>query len=210
MKKFLLGAAAALSAVSLASAANAVVIGAAGQVGLPFATLSNAGLNGGALATLTGGSVLTSDQPFADIPKGGIFGGTFLAAGPTSGQSATLTFNQLVNVFGFLIGSPDTYNQVTITSTLGSFIFTPPTLGLSGNGDQNLSQYVNFRTTSAGERILSATFTNLPATDAFETANFAAAAVPEPAAWAMMIGGFGMIGGALRRQKKITTSVKFA
>lgn len=34
-------------------------------------------------------------------------------------------------------------------------------------------------------------------------------AVPEPASWAMMIAGFGMIGGAMRR-RKTTTSVSFA
>ena len=37
-----------------------------------------------------------------------------------------------------------------------------------------------------------------------------AAAVPEPASWAMMIGGFGMIGGAMRRQRKVKTTVSFA
>lgn len=209
MKKLVLAAAATISAVGVAPAANAVVIGAAGQAPLPFATLSNAGLNGGALATLTGGSVLTQDQAFADIPEG-IFGGTFLAAGPTPGAVATLTFNQSVDVFGFLIGSPDSYNQLTITSTSGTFNFTPLSLGLSGSGDQSLSQFVNFRTTTAGERILSASFTNVPALNAFETANFSAGAVPEPAAWAMMIAGFGLIGGALRRQKKLTTNVSFA
>lgn len=35
----------------------------------------------------------------------------------------------------------------------------------------------------------------------FLTANQATGAVPEPATWAMMIGGFGMIGGAMRRRK---------
>lgn len=30
------------------------------------------------------------------------------------------------------------------------------------------------------------------------------AAVPEPASWALMIGGFGLVGGALRRQRVIT------
>ena len=34
------------------------------------------------------------------------------------------------------------------------------------------------------------------------------AAVPEPASWAMMIGGFGMIGAALRRSRR--TQVAFA
>jgi hypothetical protein len=35
-----------------------------------------------------------------------------------------------------------------------------------------------------------------------------AGAVPEPATWAMMIGGFGMVGGAMRRRKSAT--VRFA
>lgn len=37
----------------------------------------------------------------------------------------------------------------------------------------------------------------------------AAAAVPEPATWAMMIGGFGLVGGAMRRRRH-TTRVTFA
>ena len=43
------------------------------------------------------------------------------------------------------------------------------------------------------------------------TINFAAAAgaVPEPATWAMMIGGIGMVGGAMRR-RKVSTKVSFA
>lgn len=36
------------------------------------------------------------------------------------------------------------------------------------------------------------------------------AAVPEPSTWAMMIGGFGMVGGSLRRKSKGTTRVAFA
>jgi hypothetical protein len=34
-------------------------------------------------------------------------------------------------------------------------------------------------------------------------------AVPEPATWAMMIGGFGMVGGAMRR-RRVSTKVSFA
>lgn len=36
------------------------------------------------------------------------------------------------------------------------------------------------------------------------------AAVPEPATWAMMILGFGVLGGALRRRQKGVTTVRFA
>jgi hypothetical protein len=32
--------------------------------------------------------------------------------------------NLFVNQLGFLIGSPDTYNQLTITSTAGTFNFS--------------------------------------------------------------------------------------
>lgn len=38
--------------------------------------------------------------------------------------------------------------------------------------------------------------------------NFNVAAVPEPATWAMMIGGVGMVGGAVRR-RRVTTKVSF-
>ncbi len=35
-------------------------------------------------------------------------------------------------------------------------------------------------------------------------------AVPEPASWAMMIGGFGLVGGAMRRRRKANVKVAFA
>lgn len=38
----------------------------------------------------------------------------------------------------------------------------------------------------------------------------AAGAVPEPATWGMMILGFGVIGGAMRRRAKVTTTVSYA
>ncbi|RYY33918.1 MAG: PEP-CTERM sorting domain-containing protein [Sphingomonadales bacterium] len=37
-----------------------------------------------------------------------------------------------------------------------------------------------------------------------------AGAVPEPGTWAMLIGGFGVMGGAMRRRAKTTTAVTFA
>lgn len=42
----------------------------------------------------------------------------------------------------------------------------------------------------------------------FEVASGATAAVPEPTSWAMMIGGFGIVGGTMRRRRK--TTVAFA
>lgn len=42
------------------------------------------------------------------------------------------------------------------------------------------------------------------------TSEAAVAAVPEPATWAMMLAGFGMIGFALRRRGNVKTTVRFA
>ena len=36
------------------------------------------------------------------------------------------------------------------------------------------------------------------------------AAVPEPATWAMMIGGMGVVGGAMRRRRSLKTNISFA
>jgi len=43
----------------------------------------------------------------------------------------------------------------------------------------------------------------------FTTTSLGTAAVPEPASWAMMLGGFGLVGGAMRRRSN-STSVTFA
>ena len=199
-KIFLLAALTATSA--LCPAANAAVVGSLGGGTGTFAALSSTGLDGGAVATLIGGSVLTADQPNADIPEG-IFGGTFLATGPTAGQPATLAFTTPLSYLSFLWGSPDTYNLLTLVSDRGAYTFDVAGLDFPvRNGDQSFSQYVQF-TTTMGETIRSVTFTNVPAVDAFETANFnVTTAVPEPGTWAMMLVGFGMMGASMRYRRR--------
>ena len=161
--------------------------------------MSDSGLDGGAAAALFGGAVLTSDQPFADLPAGTVFGDAYLSVGLTQGSPATLIFTGGgVDYFSFLWGSPDLFNSVTINSTGSSQAFSAGSLGLNG------SQYVQF-SALAGAHINSVVFSS--SADSFETANFSitserTSVVPEPANWAMMLIGFGAIGFTMRRRKQ--------
>ena len=198
---------AATALCALPTVANAAVIGSTGGGTGPFSTLSSAGLDGGATATLTGGHVYNSDLPFADIPKGGVFGGNFLAAGLLAGQPAILTFAQPTSYLSFLWGSPDTYNVLTLVSSAATYTFTAQSLGFAvTNGNQAFSQYAQFIGT-AGETIQSVSFSNTPARDAFEVANFSVTAVPEPGTCGLMLVGFGMVAGASRYRRRSSKTV---
>ena len=160
-------------------------------------------LTGSVNAEIVGGSILNSDQPFADIPKGAIAGGNFLSAGPTTTEPSTVTFDSGIDYISFLWGSPDTYNRLTVITTAGDVNFTAAGLGFSvTNGDQSFSQYVQF-TADAGVDILGLRFNNSPAVNAFEVANFTVTApVPEPETYALMLAGLGAIGFISRRRRR--------
>ena len=114
-----------------------------------------------------------------------------------------------VRSFSFDYSTVDTYNTLTIHYTSGADTVYSGTQILNGlptgvtsgsiivNGDGRMISGLSLGTTS----------------NAFEVDNLATssgiAAVPEPASWALMLGGFGMVGGAMR-SRRTKTAVRFA
>ena len=119
-----------------------------------------------------------------------------------NGGSATLTSLRGLRQFSFYMGSPDSYNHVSLTfygaggsQTLdGTAIWggSPP-----GNGDQSKGFTVTY--TFAPDAVKLVKFTSTG--NSFEFDKLAGIAVPEPASWALMIVGFGAAGSLLRRRK---------
>lgn len=62
--------------------------------------------------------------------------------------------------------------------------------------------------TAAGAKITG--FTLGSGDNSFEFDNLALGGVPEPSTWALMIVGFGAVGGAMRRRVKVQANVSFA
>jgi hypothetical protein len=149
---------------------------------------------------------------------------TFVRAGTTTGMSVApavgstgnyaavealgtyTTSFAASNVFSFVLGSLDAYNTLVLNFADGSTSGALNGAAITGAGTSVVghpSGTVTYRVTS-GSLITGATFTS--GQNAFEFDNLASA-VPEPAAWGMMILGFGLVGGVMRRR---SAKVSFA
>jgi hypothetical protein len=144
-------------------------------------------------------------------PSGTVAGTHFLSVpNPASNGTATILLGGTYKEASFYWGSIDDYNTVEVLGVGGAVLATytgsqlPSPVSANGNQTGPISNMrVNFADNAGitGFRLTSTQF-------AFETDTYAVgAAVPEPATWAMLIAGFGLVGAASRRSRKSTTVV---
>ena len=185
--------------------------------------IANGGFENGAVGYTTGGNVLilsgqdyvngaagsgsatAQANHFASFGAGNVFGpGLVLQGfGTVLGKTYTLSFD-----YGAFNATSQQLNY-TLTG-VPTTVFLPTPAGTS-NLDSLFTRYtVNF------------TGTGLPTVLSFQTIssegdnadllldNISVAGVPEPATWAMMLLGFGMVGFGLRSRSNVATRVAYA
>jgi hypothetical protein len=127
-----------------------------------------------------------------------------------TGGAATIAFSTPVKSFSFDYSTVDTYNTLTIYYAGGgnSVITGSDILGTKyATGHTSGSFIIN------GDGALITSIKLASPSPAFEVDNLAVSAnlaavpgVPEPATWAMMLTGFGLIGFAVRQRRNVSLS----
>lgn len=140
-------------------------------------------------------------------------GSTYLSV--LGGASATYNLGaSAARSIQFDWGSIDRYNTLTV-NTVGGQTYTviPGSPTLVGNvafpNDADGNQVADgtnglFTFSLTDDKVSSVTFAS--SANSFEIDRFAVAGVPEPTTWALMIVGFGAVGGAMRRRKVATAA----
>jgi hypothetical protein len=152
----------------------------------------------------------TSDTNVRAQPLGST--GGFASVGPADGTPGVFDLTGLgpIATLSFLWGSIDTYNTLEVLGEGGAVLASFAGLQVwdPANGDQGSTATNRLvRLTFSGDSQAAVTGLRFNSTgNAFEFDNLAVAAVPEPATWAMMIGGFGLIGFASRRRARISVA----
>ena len=157
-------------------------------------------------APVSGGSIVTGNvtgqhaQPFGSTGK-------YWSVGSTDGSPGILDLTGFSSIqsISFIWGSVDAYNGIDVlandlTTVLFSFTGIDAAVNPNGNQANPITNPLATLTFSGADISLVGGLRLTSSQNAFEVDNLSVAGVPEPASWAMMLAGFGMIGGALRRR----------
>ncbi|MEY4890984.1 MAG: hypothetical protein RIQ75_2114 [Pseudomonadota bacterium] len=222
MKKIALG----LVAVLLSGTANAATIV---SYDIKGATLSGFGLwahtyngtitpTGGSAADYAGGSgTLNDGTPGTSEGDTQLFDNAFapVITLKLKGTYKVSSLSFLTNAPGNSIPGNLTALDVTIGGNTETISLTD--FGTFNNNDflpNDLATLGALLSNTATNKIVLSNFVSAGSFSGYfsigeiEVAGAAAGGVPEPAAWAMMLAGFGLVGGAMRRREK--TTVTFA
>lgn len=167
------------AAMLLGSAANAA------SFVIDFNDLTAPGFTGNfsVLSTGIGGvAAAPNSTPFLVAPS----------TGASSSGTATYTSANRITAFSFDWGTPDDYNTLTF--------FNGATVVSSFTG-AGLAAGNYAYTFSDAQNVTSVSFSST--NRAFEIDNVGVTAVPEPATWALLLVGFGMVGVAARRRASV-------
>ena len=174
----------------------------------------------GVTYTYTGATFLGAHDPFTMAEN---VTGTVTFNTPLGANLSLANVLADVASFSFTAG-PETLTNLTANPSWTQFQISTDAAGnitgwhiyagLGGGGDFTLSN--NWFGTTGDQVTVGANFqgdANFDPGEAFALNHTAAtfapaatAAVPEPASWALMLGGFGLIGGALRSRRKAEVS----
>jgi hypothetical protein len=193
------------AAVSFTSSPGAPDLGpASGEtIVVDFDTPAAAGYSwSGGLAVKLGTLAGNWATPALDTTQYGVVSSAF------SPNTATLTTPGLKSI-SFYWGSVDDYNSLDVLDSVGNVLLTITGSHLPVQGGDQFIPSTNRRVFIAwdgnGAAIGGLKFTSTGV--AFEFDDFAAAGVPEPATWGMMILGFGMVGLAARRRSGLVRTL---
>ena len=142
-----------------------------------------------------------------------VYGGSYVTSGSIVGVQVAPNATNYLNTIGmggisfgpiktanisFDVGSPDNYNKFEVLGLNDEVLYSKT---LTGNGNRNVVNTISYSVLSpvfvTGLRFYSGQ-------PAMEVDNINIEAVPEPATWAMMIAGFGLVGMSLRNEKRKT------
>lgn len=210
--------AASLAAVALASSANAATMvnfhaGTAPVQGF-LSTFQN--FDGLAAGTSLGTNASVFSDSVGGVAARPAFNSTGNFGAVTTDGSYNVSFGP-TRAFGFAVGSLDTYNSLTLfyddgTSTTynGGQIIRDLSFPSGDQVSGETNGRVLFRVTGNSPRIVGASFGSSGNSFEFDdlvTAAGAVGVIPEPAAWALMIAGFGAVGFSRRRSRGGVTTV---